>query len=512
FNNRFDGLLTVETKQRQGYRDHNKSSRVGVYANGGWRISQSLGTRVYLNYINNNRQLPGSLTREQYREDPDQAGTNALKGDFQIDVEAFRVASKTSWQIDERQSLELGVSYEKQRLYHPIVADFSVPGVPDQFIAFDGLLIETDHHDIGSMVRYENQIGNHNLLFGANYRVGWVDGKQFGNDHGHPGGLQQLIDQDADTLQAYAMDRWNIGAGDWTLVPAIQLINANRELNNTAVDDFGVRTKNHTKDHYFGVNPRLGALYHVQRGFDLFANVSRLYEPPTFFVLRNSATGAPLDAMSGTVVEVGTRGNHALPRANSTWGWNLALYYAWIKNEILTVRDPQTQQFVTSNADKTVHAGLESMIQARIAIDTQGVHAIAPQLSLSVNDFRFNGDAAFRDNYLPSAPRYVLRGQVLYRNTYGFYAGPTFDVLGKRYADFANSYKIDPYALLGFLAGWSNDQVSVYVQLENLLDENYVATNSVRTDLSAPAAAAAANVLNPGSPLAVYGGVILRFW
>ena len=42
---------------------------------------------------------------------------------------------------------------------------------------------------------------------------------------------------------------------------------------------------------------------------------------------------------------------------------------------------------------------------------------------------------------------------MLYRHASGFYAGPTFDFIGRRYADFANSYSVDGYELMGLRAG-----------------------------------------------------------
>lgn len=517
FDKGFDALFTLIRTHRDGYREHSVGDKTAIYANAGWRISQSLGTRLYLTYVDNDIELAGGLTRAQFEADLDQAGADAVKGNFQKNVKTWRIASKTTWQPEKNQRLEFGIAYEFQTLYHPIVADFFVPGA-DQFIAFDGLVIDTNHRHISAMIRYEHQIGNHNLLFGANYRVGGEEGKQYGNNHGEAGGLQTLVDQEADTLQVYFMDRWHIGK-HWTLIPAIQLINANRELNNISVDDFGHKTKHHTDGHYFGVNPRLGVIFNVRPEFQVFANVSRLYEPPTFFLLKNQAPGAEgtLEAMSGTVVEVGTRGKQAIGRASS-FEWNLTFYYSWIENEILTAKNPKLtdnnpattimggNRFFTTNIDDTVHAGIEALLRAHIALGSSGVHAIEPVLSLTLTKFEFDNNRSFGNNDLPGAPGYVLRGEVLYRNANGFYIGPTFDLVGDRYADYANTYTVDSYALLGLLAGWSNEHLSVYLEVENLLDEEYVATHSVLANADEGAA-----ILRPGGPLSVYAGLEWRF-
>jgi len=121
FNDSFDGLLTVEGKEWDGYRDHNKQDRVGIYGNFGWQISDSLVNRTFVSYIKNNQQLPGQLTRAQFEADPYQASAQAVGGNYQLNTETERVANKTTWTIDDKSSLDVGFSFENQHLYHPIV-------------------------------------------------------------------------------------------------------------------------------------------------------------------------------------------------------------------------------------------------------------------------------------------------------------------------------------------------------------------------------------------------------
>src|SRR5690606_5423993 len=132
FGESFDGLLTVESKSWDGYRDHNQQSRTGVYGNAGWQLSESVVTRFYGTWIENDEELPGVLSRAQVADDPEQAEPGAIGGDYQVDVDTWRLANKTSWLIDANRSLDVGFSFEEQALYHPIVdrvlVDFDGPG------------------------------------------------------------------------------------------------------------------------------------------------------------------------------------------------------------------------------------------------------------------------------------------------------------------------------------------------------------------------------------------------
>lgn len=501
FGNGLDGLLTVEAKERDGFRDHNEQERVGLYANGGWRISDAWDTRFYGTYVDNEQELPGSLSRAQVRADREQARPAALGGDFQLDVETWRIANRTTWVMDARRRLDLGFSIEEQSLFHPIVDKVVVPGVG---VVFDGLLIDTDHRDVAFMARYRHQAGDHALLFGLNYAEGEVDGRHFGNDGGRRDGLSTLIDQDASQLEAYAMDRWAI-SDHWTLVPALQWVRARREIDNTTVATGVVRNP---EDDFVAFNPSLGVIHHPAADVEVFANLSRLYEPPTNFELDDDVRGGneALDAMHGVVLEVGSRGSRALAR-HSTWSWDVALYYARIRDEILSVEDPfQTGTSLATNVDRTVHAGLELALEAELALDEGGRHRLAPRLSATVNRFSFDDDPVYNNNDLPAAPEYAVRGELLYRHRNGLYGGPTFDVVGERYADFANRFKVDDYAIMGLLAGWAGEGFTVYVEVENLFDEEYIATHGVRER-----AAADAEILNPGAPRSAFVGLEWRY-
>ena len=98
-----------------------------------------------------------------------------------------------------------------------------------------------------------------------------------------------------------------------------------------------------------------------------------------------------------------------------------------------------------------------------------------------------------------------MRGELLYRGAN--FAGPTIDLVGERWADFANTYRIDSYALTGLRASWDSDRWRVYAELRNLTDEKYVVSHSVRNS-----AAVDDRILNPGEPRSAYFGIQASLW
>jgi iron complex outermembrane receptor protein len=504
--NAFDGLMTLEGKSYDGYRDHSQQQREGAYANAGWQMSDAVSTRFYATYIDNNEELPRGLTLAQIAEDPDQAAPSAITGDNRKIVRTARGAFKTTWQIDLASSLEFGLSYEDQSLYHPIVdirgPDPDGPG-PELGPQFFSLLIDTDHRNLGGMVRYNTRLADHDLLFGLNYGDTEVEGGYYGNLFGQRNGLMEHVEERADGIEAFAVDRWQLNDA-WTLVYGAQVVDTSREVRETSASGVPIRNP---KGDYSSVNPRLGVIYSLGGTNEIFANVSRLFEPPTTFELEDDVrqNNELLDAMKGAVAEVGVRGATP-PSASTRWHWDVAAYYAKIHDEILSVDDPLVPgTSLSTNIDTTIHAGLEGLIGASFALGGDS-HRLEPLLSLTLNDFSFDSDPVYGNNDLPAAPNYAVRGELIYRHRSGFYVGPTFDVIGKRYIDFANTTRVDSYELLGLRGGLSGRGWEVFAEVRNLTDEDYIATFSVLNQATGDDA-----VYLPGAPLSAYVGARLAF-
>ncbi len=487
-----DALVTVEQRSYDGYREHQEQQRGSVYANTGWQISDTVENRFYFFYTDNDQELAGSLTRAQFDEDPYQAGEDNERGNFLKNVETWRVANRTRWQLSDTSNLVVGVSFEDQSLYHPIVEN-----------PFFSLLIDNDQTTFGTTVRFDKQMGNHDLLLGLNYGQTWVKGGNYTHSGGIRDALTTKVDNKADNLEIFVMDRWHF-AERWTLVYGAQAVTGSREVDNVNVSSGAQRNPNDT---YESFNPRLGVIYQVADRSELFANVSKLYEAPTLYELEDEvqANNDTLDAMQGVVGEVGTRGVAPFGQDNE-WNWEVAVYYAQIEDEILSVEKPGapgTSQ--VTNVEDTIHAGVEALFGASFALG-DGQHRIEPLLSLTYNDFTFDNDPVYGDNQLPVAPEFFIKGEVMYRHANGFFAGPTFDIVDDRFADFENSYEVDGYELVGLRTGVTRDAWEVYLEGRNLTDEAYVANLTVRNDANINDA-----LLQAGEPRSVFAGIRFDF-
>lgn len=491
-----DGLLMLEHQQQAGDRQHSRQRRTSMQANLGWQARSDLDLRVFLSRIDNAQQLPGALTRAQFAADPWQANPSAISGNYQLNVTTTRLAAKGQWRIDDARRLEFGLSLETQSLYHPIVdkvmVDFDGSGPLPPAEVFS-LLINTRQTTLAGMLRYSMQVGDHDLLAGLNLAGTRNQGGNYRNAGGQRNGQTERIDNRSRSTEVFVVDRWSFAPG-WTLVYGAQGVFTTRDVRTLKLASGSVRNP---KADYAAFNPRIGLIRSFSGGNQAYASLSRVFEAPTTFELQDDVRGgdATLDAMHGTVLEIGLRGQTPRSATAANWGWDVSAYAARIRNEILSVDDPSAPgTSLSTNVPRTRHAGLEAQLWASLPLGS-GNARIEPLLSASWNAFSFVDDPVYGNNRLPAAPRYALRGEVLYRNVNGFFAGPTFDWVGKRFADFDNTYTVPGYALLGLRVGFSAQRWELYAEARNLSNRRYVGMLSVRNHAGVGDA-----ILQPGAP------------
>jgi iron complex outermembrane receptor protein len=246
-------------------------------------------------------------------------------------------------------------------------------------------------------------------------------------------------------------------------------------------------------------------IFNLQKGAEWYANVSRVYEPPTTFEMTDDVTGGgtALNAMHGVVVESGLRGTLLADKAK--WNWDITAYYTALRNEILSIDSPSAPgTSLSTNIDKTTHAGVEALVGA--SFDISGGHRIEPLINATFNAFSFDSDPTYGNNRLPAAPRWFARGEVMYANTLGFRVGPTFDFVGARYIDFANTQRVGSYALFGARAEFNTGHWNVFAEARNLEDKDYVGGVVVKDRAGANDA-----LLHPGAPRSIYVGARYQF-
>jgi iron complex outermembrane recepter protein len=480
-----DWYVAASGYRQEGYREHSEQRNVRGTANVGWRIAENVENRLYLAAVDSDSELPGALTRAQFEDDPEQANPGNITDDQQRDYPLYRIADvlALTWGSER---LEAGVSWTNKDLFHPIFQ------VIDQY-----------SNDFAGMVRFTSAAPlagfQNRFTIGVNGAIGFTNDQRFVNVGGGKGAKTADADLTATNLDLYAEEQFH-------LVPAVALIVGVQTTWSTREyeDDFLGNGDQSGEVDYDAVNPKLGVLWQATAATQVYGNLSRSCEPPSFGELTAIGGAFPtdIDAQSAWTAELGSRG--ACPDA----AWEVTLYHAWVSDELLSYEiAPNTQR--TINADRTTHLGVEAGLDVTLLRDlaTAGDSLLLRQV-YTWGRFRFDGDAVYGDNQIPGMPEHVYRVELLWQWD-AWFAGPNLEWQSGFPVDFANTTDNDAYTLLGARAGYRPGRgFTVFVEGRNLTGEEHVPT----TNLANPAQAVAGQALYfPGDGLGLYGGVEWRY-
>ncbi len=477
----FDYFGTLSMSQISGYRQHSNGDAIRANANVGYKFSDKAETRFYLAATSTNQRIPGEITKTQALNTPTMANPFWVFGDQQRNVDAFRISNKTTLSLDET-TVEFGAFYTFRHVDHPIFQylDYTVDD-------YGGFVRAVDDRQIGGL--------RNRLTVGANLHNGVLDTEQFVNlAGGVKGPLASSMVDTSTNFSLYAENSLYVQP-NLALIIGMQYLDASRERR-----DRFLTNGNQSGNKSYGLwSPRLGVLWDVEQDWQVFANVSRSAEIPTYDTNPFSTpANSNLKAQRATTYEIGTRGHQG------NFGWDLSLYRSDVKDELQCLATgPAT--CAISNAGSTVHQGVEAGADATFPVSVFAPDdAIAFLAAYTYNDFHFDGDARFGNNELPGVPKHFLRAETLYKHPSGFYVGPNIEwAPGHYFADNANSLAVDPYALVNFKVGYDAGTGWIaYAEGRNLGDKRYISTVAVTGFANG-----ASEIFNPGTGRSIYGGL-----
>jgi iron complex outermembrane recepter protein len=485
----WDWYVAPTFLRAHGFRDQTEQMTGRFTSNLGHKFNDSAETRIYFTYQDVDQEVPNSVSRNDVFARPKAVAGANVNNDYQRNIQSARFANKTTLLLDDV-LLDLGAYVNDKQLFHPI---FQV--------------IDNKSLDFGVFARGQGEgtlFGLRNeASVGVNVARGVIHNKRYVNVGGSRGALTFSSEDTAATYDLYAENRL------YVLAPLALVVGAQATYAERVSNDLFLADGNDSGDKsYVGFSPKLGLLWQVDRDWQVFGNVSRSFEPPTFSELNPTAAPgfADLSAQRATTVEIGTRGRRA------AFAWDVALYRAWIDDELLLFADNTGATFAL-NAGKTIHQGVELGADIRLWSGLLHKGTEADELRLrqayTYSDFRFDGDPAFRDNRLPGAPEHFYRAELQYVSPLGFRLGPNVEWVPRAYfADNANTLRTSAYAIFGFRAAAELMRgVDVYLDARNLADTAYISNvSSIPTPTLANQ-----NVFFPGDGRAVYVGVTARW-
>lgn len=474
-----DGAATVTASTSDGFREQSAQDKLRFNGNLGLRLASNLETRFYVSANRLDQEVPGTITLSDALTRPRTAPAINITNDYARDIRSLRLQNRTAWRMGETR-IEFGIFANLKSLYHPI---FQV--------------IDQDSTDWGGYLRAEGRTDVAGMpldyTLGSTARIGRIDAKQFVNVGGKRGALTASGEQKASTIDAYGELRLH-PVEPLAVIAGLQYVHGHRALDNR------LRPEASDARDYGEWAPKFGLLWTAAQKVQLYANISRSAEIPTFSELvQQPVVGfVPLAPQTALTVELGTRGEHG------ALAWDVSLYRSRLAGELLQFTTNPDIPASTFNAGRTIHQGIEARLDWTLI---EGTRRLVLRQVYQLNDFRFRGDPQYGDNRLPAAPMHVYRGELRYSGK-SFSIAPNIEWTPHgAWADYRNSVRVPGYALIG-----THASIQLKSGVELFLDARNLANRKAIVDLSAVVAATPQTAIYyPTDGRAIYGGLKLGF-
>jgi iron complex outermembrane recepter protein len=507
----FDYYVSISGRYREGWRDHSTESTEFLFSDFGYKFSDRLENRVYLIVDQTDRELPGALTLQQMEQNPRQAEPLAISQDWRKDWYYVRLADKLSYKASGEEA-DAGFYWWHRNSYEPnlYIADEQLGGIGTFYSDNFGALLN-------STTRGELLGGENVLTVGFNPTAEEEVDQYYQNLGGQKGattgadGEWSLNAVLYAQIQHYLTEKFSLVAG---LHGAYAQRHFSDYFHNSVDGDASANLI------YRGFNPKFGLIYELTDKDQIFANYSRSWQPPSFDDMVEFDTGpdtsqtfTPLRPQEAWTAEFGTRGE------GGRFEWELALYYSWLRDELMDVYNPVTDidlggLNIAHSTHQGVEAGLETRLLDSIFVQEDKTHAgdrLTLRQNYTLTDLHFENDPNFGNDRIAGVPIHDYQVQLMYESSHGFYAGPNLNWIMTRFpVDNANTLFAPAYALLGFRAGIRLGKgFSAFFDARNLLDQRYA--SSVDPISSASAFEPEVQVFHPGDPRSFYGGLSYKW-
>ncbi len=482
----WDAYGAISGYMSDGWRQQSEGQWQFLSGNMGYTFGDDREVRAYVSGGYIHQQIPGSLSLEQALTSPERANPANIAMNYQRDQSVQRGTIQTRWRFDANTVFEGGLYATHKELDHPIFQ--VIDQVSDNWGAFGR--VDWGGELLGMKA---------DLFYGLSYRAGENDAKQWINTEGSRGALTAQSLQEATGIDAFAEGRLFV-ADSFALVAGGSYGRAERDFESfppsaTVVQD---------SETYDWLSPRLGFIWQSADDRQVYGNITRSVEPPTFGALAPTVGGfQPLEEQDGWTAEIGTRGRtrHLV--------WDVAAYRAEIDHELLTFTANPAQGIpaaIFNAQDGTIHEGVEA------GLDWEIVDGLRLRQTYMWSDFRFKGDRQYGDKRLPIVPQHFYRAEV--KGTVGdFWFAPSLEwAMSDAYVDYANTFRTGSFAVFSLNTGYAFDNgVIVFLDARNILDEAYISNFTPVINWTAATAPGARSVFFPGDQRSLYGGVRFAF-
>jgi iron complex outermembrane receptor protein len=462
----------------EGFRDHSAATRDTV--NGKVRLDISADTKVTLiaNYLNQpETQDPLGLTKQQMEDDREQAGANSEAFNTRKSIENSQAGLVLEHKFSAEDSLRV-LGYSGSRTVQQFLA-INLRGVIDLNREFGGL---------DARWTRQTSLGDRPFTFtaGVNYDRMQEARKAFTNNAGSIGAISRDEDNTVFNFDQFAQAEWAL-AERWTISGGLRHTSIKFESEDhfiiplTNGDDSG-------RIEFSDTTPVAGLVFKVTPTLNVYGNVGKGFETPTFAELAYRSTSATINGFNfdlkpaeSTNYELGVKAY-----VGTSTRVNAAVFKIDTKNEIVVFSNSGGRS-VFQNVESTTREGFE------LGVDSSFGNGFTGALSYTYIDASFDNsfgtctsfcvttpDATVpAGNKIPGIPSNMVYGELGWRYApFGLSTALEARWVDEVFTNDLNDESADAYAVVNWRLGFEQKigglRLSEFARVDNIFDEEYV--------------------------------------
>ena len=471
--------LSANEFATDGYRRHSAASRGQLNAKWQWQWSGATRIETVLNALDVEALDPLGLTRAQWEADPRQAPAIALQLDPRKTVRQQQAGTVIEHDVGPDTVLSGRLYAGRRELDNAL----SIPLAAQLAPSSSGGIVSFDRHFAGAALQATRR-----MRFGASVAAtllgeldydGMLDDRQgYLNVNGQRGALKRNEDDRVANLDGLIQATFDFGAS-WSAIAGVRLSRVRFETTDRYVvpgnpDDSGTIG-------YRAANPVGGFAWHAAPAVNVYANIGRGFETPTFTELayRNDASGlnTGLKAARSRNAELGAKWR-PYPRQR----FDLAVFDVHTDDEIVVDRNVGGRS-TFRNAGSTTRRGIELSYLGWLLPEWRMTLALTA-LRARFNDAFVSGSGGSAapvasGNRLPGTPERSAFAELAYfpRAVPGLEAAAEVVHVGRLYVNDANTDHAPAVTLLNLRLGLrlrtGNVELQPLLRVENATDRNY---------------------------------------
>ncbi len=486
-------FFNLSDLQLDGYRNHSRTEATQFNSKFRYTIDGTANLAAVVNLTDSPvADDPGSLTRQQAKEDPQQARDRNLQFDTGEELDQQRVGLVYQKSFGDKHELMV-------RNYY-VWRDFA-----NKLPFTDGGAVAFDRFFFGGGLKYTFTGGlwgkQNRLILGVDVDRQDDDRDRFENNMGVLGALTFDQNEKVTSTGVFVQN-------EFQPLENLELTLGARQdwVRFKVEDDFlsdGDDSGSRTLDEF---SPMVGLLYSLSPAVNLYGNISQSFETPTTSEFANPSGGGgfnrDLDPQTATNYEVGIKGT--LPYRTQ---YALSLFTVDVKDELIPFEIPSMP-----DRDFFVNAGRSTRDGIEASVSVEPFAGLTASAAYTYSDFTFdrftdNNGNVFDGNEIPGIPENLLHGEIAYLHGSGFYLVADLLNVDDFFVNNANTEKNDSYTVVNlrashtFLQGaW---EFSPFFGVNNLFDEEY--NGNVRVN------AFGGRFFEPAPERNFYGGITARY-